>query len=375
MIYGDRKIRVLFAHNSIPEYRIEFWRQLENKVDLSIMITQNGLEEKIYGFEKNINGLNIIYYTPLMKMDDFVETYDLVVLPPVDSLVEYKIALQLRSAAKRRKKKYIYWTEKWVPDIKKQPLKKRVKNAIQGWMIKSVAKDANCCIAAGSKSAEYYNLIGVGSSKVHIAFDSSTSPMLEKSIDIRERYKIKRKTIILYFGRIVARKGPDILIDACKNLLDKYNAVLLMCGEGEDAEKCKLQAKDSPVIFTGKIQPVERRAFYQQSDIFVLPSYCMNGVCEAWGLTVNEAIECGTPVIATTAVGAAYDILANGSVAGIMIEENNKNALETAIESVLSKNIAFSRDEIQEFYQRFSVEKMADSFFEVFKSLMTVSEN
>ena len=93
------------------------------------------------------------------------------------------------------------------------------------------------------------------------------------------------------------------------------------------------------------------------------------------GATVNEAIECGTPVIATTAVGAAYDILANGSVACIMIEENNKNALETAIESVLSKNIAFSRDEIQEFYQRFSVEKMADSFFEVFKSLMTVSEN
>ena len=47
MSYGDRKIRVLFAHNSIPEYRIEFWRQLGNKVDLSIMITQNGLEEKI----------------------------------------------------------------------------------------------------------------------------------------------------------------------------------------------------------------------------------------------------------------------------------------------------------------------------------------
>ena len=148
-----------------------------------------------------------------------------------------------------------------------------------------------------------------------------------------------------------------------------------MFGEVEDTEQCKLQAKDSPVIFTGKIQPMERRAFYQQSDIFVLPSYCMNGICEAWGLTVNEAIECGTPVIATTAVGAAYDILANGSVAGIMIEENNKNALETAIESVLSKNITFSRDEIQEFYKKFSIEKMADSFFEAFKSLMDESEN
>lgn len=371
---NEKKINVLFVHNSIPEYRIEFWRQLGNEINLDILVTRTGLEEKIYGLEKNVTGLNITPYTTSINLEGLVEKYDIIILPPVDSILEYKVALRLKFIAKSKKKKYIYWTEKWVPDIKLQPLKKRIKNVIQGLLIKSVAQGADYCIAAGSKSAEYYDLLGINKDKVRIAYDSSTSPELKEHIDIREKYKIGEKKIILYFGRIVERKGPDVLIEACKDILKKNNSVLLMCGEGEYIDECKMMAKGYPIIFAGKIQPAIRRAFYQQSDVFVLPSYCKDGNCEAWGLTVNEAIECGTPVISTTAVGAAYDILENSREAGMMVKEKDIKILRNAIETVLDGTMKYNRNTIKKYYQKFSIREMSDSFLKIFNETQCKSK-
>lgn len=41
------KKRILFIHNSVPEYRIEFWKLLEKKVELYLLITSKNLEKNI----------------------------------------------------------------------------------------------------------------------------------------------------------------------------------------------------------------------------------------------------------------------------------------------------------------------------------------
>ena len=61
------------------------------------------------------------------------------------------------------------------------------------------------------------------------------------------------------------------------------------------------------------------------SDVFVLPS--KSG--ETWGLTVNEALACGRPVLVSDRVGCAADVADRSC--GRVFPWNDLSALERAI--------------------------------------------
>lgn len=361
--YGGAMKKVLFIHNSIPEYRVVFWRYLGKYVSLKLVITNPDVEKKIYGFDKNIDGLDIECLTSTSKgaWKQLVSDSEVVILPPIDSLHEYIIAKTIRKMCIDEDKQFIYWTEKWVPSNNQQPLKKKIKNWVQTLMIKSVVKGANECIASGSQSKAYLEKkVGVNPAIIHVAYDSSTSPHTINREDIRRKYAIpKEQKIILFLGRLISRKGCDVLIKACLPLLKQGKYCLLIAGTGDAEESLKAQSHGIENIrFVGKIQPIQRRDYFEQSDAFVLPSVIEGGVIEAWGLTVNEALECGTPVIATDAVGAAYDLLNERN--GIMIKQADAKALREGIVKVLDK--LPNREEIKKEYSKYSVRQMALEF-------------
>lgn len=103
-------------HNSVPEYRISFWKALSALTDLTIVITERNLEEKIYNFEKDIQDLKIKYWNPILLK--YVHMYDAVILPPVESLKDYIIARKIRKICIKSAIPFFYWTEKWIPDKK-----------------------------------------------------------------------------------------------------------------------------------------------------------------------------------------------------------------------------------------------------------------
>jgi glycosyltransferase involved in cell wall biosynthesis len=57
---------------------------------------------------------------------------------------------------------------------------------------------------------------------------------------------------------------------------------------------------------------------------------------EPWGLVVNEVMNQGVPVVATTAVGAAAGGLVQHGVNGFVVPERDSRALAQEIEQVLS---------------------------------------
>ena len=61
-------------------------------------------------------------------------------------------------------------------------------------------------------------------------------------------------------------------------------------------------------------------AVYKAADILVLPS-----ISETWGLAVNEAMAAGTPVIVTSKVGCAYDLVKDGQT-GFYFDLNSPEA-------------------------------------------------
>jgi len=62
------------------------------------------------------------------------------------------------------------------------------------------------------------------------------------------------------------------------------------------------------------------------ADMFVMPSFS-----DPWGLTINEAMAAGLPVITTTNVGAQELIQGNG----FLIPPRNTEALKHALEHLL----------------------------------------
>ena len=86
-------MKVLFIHNSVPEYRLEFWRILSGKVELQLLITDKDCERKAYGFQKDESGLNISCLTLSnyqQRLHDTCE-FEVVVVCQVDDKNDYQL--------------------------------------------------------------------------------------------------------------------------------------------------------------------------------------------------------------------------------------------------------------------------------------------
>jgi glycosyltransferase involved in cell wall biosynthesis len=66
------------------------------------------------------------------------------------------------------------------------------------------------------------------------------------------------------------------------------------------------------------------KVIYRLADIFILPS---KGPEETWGLSVNEALASGIPVLVSSKCGCAYDLVIEG-VNGYTFESDNKSDLK-----------------------------------------------
>lgn len=105
--------------------------------------------------------------------------------------------------------------------------------------------------------------------------------------------------MVFFVGRHAEQKGIEHLIYGFKKFLDDGNeASLVIGGEGHMTDALEnfveiLGLKDE-VFFTGFIPREELGDYYREADAFVSPS-----INEPFGLTITEALESGTQVLAT----------------------------------------------------------------------------
>lgn len=138
----------------------------------------------------------------------------------------------------------------------------------------------------------------------------------------------------LYLGRIRPYKNIDIAIKAFAKITKKYpTAKLTIAGWGESLPKLKQLAKDlkltKSVIFAEKVSEEEKIKLLGQSWAMIQPSSF-----EGWGITVIEANACGTPVIATDAIGLRDSVLHDET--GVLIPIRNDIALAKAMVEIIT---------------------------------------
>ena len=128
---------------------------------------------------------------------------------------------------------------------------------------------------------------------------------------IRDRLGInKSQTIVSFFGKLIPKKTE--LLQAIPFLSNEFikNVSFCFIGSGELLPSLKDKAKTIESFygiksfFPGFINQSLLVDWYLASDVVVLPS---RRAGETWGLVVNEALQAGSSVVVSEAVGCSAD--------------------------------------------------------------------
>jgi glycosyltransferase involved in cell wall biosynthesis len=154
----------------------------------------------------------------------------------------------------------------------------------------------------------------------------------ERRHDLRAEYGIGDDDfVVLGVMKFVPREDPLTLLNSVARVLKSESSLspvrkthLVMVGDGVLRTEMKkiIEAQSIPnVYFPGYVSYSSLPSFFALADIFVHPAKQ-----ESWGVTVNEAIVCGLPVVAANSVGASDDLIVNG-VNGLTFPAGDTNAL------------------------------------------------
>ncbi|MEE1941224.1 glycosyltransferase family 4 protein [Streptomyces sp. TRM 70361] len=139
--------------------------------------------------------------------------------------------------------------------------------------------------------------------------------------------------VLLYHGRIDARKGVFELLEAVRLLLARGRRLrLLVSGTGPDADAVARRAREpelaAAVEVLGPAGYHEAPAVYHRGDVFVSPTWA-----EGFSNTILEAMATGLPVVSTRAVGVV-DCVRDG-VNGLLVPPRDPAALADAVGRLL----------------------------------------
>jgi glycosyltransferase involved in cell wall biosynthesis len=145
------------------------------------------------------------------------------------------------------------------------------------------------------------------------------------------------KFLLLFYGRLHAKKGLDLLADALVGMrTDHPDLHLLLAGKDDGSLTPLLRRLDdaslsSRVTWVGHVDGLRARQVWGAADAFVLPSYS-----EGFSMAVLEALACRLPVMITTACHFPEVVPAG---AGIVVEPNAA-AVEQGLRDLLERSLA-----------------------------------
>jgi len=153
--------------------------------------------------------------------------------------------------------------------------------------------------------------------------------------ELKAKYVVDAKFVLLSMGRLVEKKGFKYLIEALPAILAENKDIkLLICGKGplqgglENLAK-KLNVQDH-IIFVGYVGGEKKLDYFAMSDIVIVPSIvASSGDTEGMPVVVLEALAAGKPCIVTD-VGGIPDVIKNNEN-GFVIRQKNPNDIAATV--------------------------------------------
>jgi phosphatidylinositol alpha-1,6-mannosyltransferase len=159
--------------------------------------------------------------------------------------------------------------------------------------------------------------------------------------EVRRRYGLTDRPVVVCVSRLVSRKGQDVLIRAFPAIRQRVpGAALLIVGGGPYRSMLERLARESgagrDIVFTGGVPWADLPAHYAAGDVFAMP--CRT---RRWGLDVEglgivylEASATGLPVIAGDS-GGAPDAVREGDT-GYVVGGRDISAVTDRVATLLA---------------------------------------
>lgn len=162
--------------------------------------------------------------------------------------------------------------------------------------------------------------------------------------------------VVLWLGRVAFEKRLDVLLDAFAAVRkDEKDLRLVIAGSGPATGEFRSRAMnlglDGSIRFVGHVRDEDVPLYYNAADVFASAS-----AFETQGLTLLEAMACGTPS-AVAAAGGFLDVVEDGHN-GYLFEPDNVAAASEGLRRALSAPSAL-RSAARETARQYGIDRCA----------------
>ncbi|MBN1356801.1 glycosyltransferase family 4 protein [bacterium] len=364
-------MKVCLITNIIPPYRLPLFESIGKRYDLTVLVSARMESNRwwkawdsryarhfrsvcLSGWSFGSGG-KTVYFQPSLLLELRKLSCDVI----VNSGFGFNTLLTAvygRTTGKR----LLFWSEATV-------FSARNANPVRRFLRKIIVRMHHGFIPSGKEATEYLRSLGAGTERCFTAVDAVDTYRNSPDPDRIER-KISEigsgiaGIKILYSGRFVPGKGLDLLLKAFSKIRDRDRCALILMGGGPDEIKLRRLTSDlnlQNVVFAGMKDETEKWAYYLASDMFVFPT-----LGDVWGLVLNEAMQCGLPVICSPFAGAAADLVCHGEN-GYIADPRDIGSLTRRMDQ-LTGNESLRREmgrRSLEIIQSYSIAASAEGFF------------
>lgn len=146
---------------------------------------------------------------------------------------------------------------------------------------------------------------------VNVVDNSSIRDFLSNKLKTEDA---RNEKYFISVARMIEKKNIEGLIVSFSNFVNENPSYadfrLLLCGDGplrEDLQQKAIELDNGNIEFCGHVRQPELFEYISNAKALILPSRS-----EQWGLVVNEALACGTPVLVSDYCGCVPELVIEG---------------------------------------------------------------
>lgn len=380
---NSKKQKVIFIHKIFANYRKPVFDLLADQVELLVLHGHNnsGIETVKSGYSKRIPSVQYWFNNTALIL---FPLWQIIKNRPQVVILEFALGIInlpfIILVCKLLGIRCAFWSHGYDRSIGFKP-KTRFTDRYRLFLMRWVGAN----IVYGLEDKEILKQY-LTKSKIFIAqntLDTISTSRIRKELELDGRSKIKNRLgikhdiNIIFIGRIIPAKQPELLIEMYKLLKDKYDLVVGVhfIGDGSMLSKIKETVKTKSIekdfYFHGAIyDDFKNGELLFISDLMVMPGYL--------GLSVNHAFCFDCPVLSFKKINGypahspeVEHVIHNRT--GFLLEEHSANALAAAGHKLFTDNSL--KHEFQENIKlmvtdTFPLEKMVDGLVECVDYLM-----
>lgn len=340
-------MRVLFITNVLTPYRIYFFDELSEQITklggsikvLVMLAPDHNLYWKYEDYQREYTELLPVKYLK-DKSDYFINFHVKSKILEFDpnyvigcGAYWYPTIIYAQYVCRTHKIKMLYWSESnKIRLFDKSGISYRVREALR----KNIYRKMNGFIYPGKYALElihdynqdakfWFELPNL------IDYRDYTRVKFEKE-QIRKELGIGKELSLFCPARLSYEKGVIPFLKLFSETeLKKYSTVYI-AGKGPEEEKTKevIESYKLKVVLLGYVNQATMIKYYNACDVFVLPS-----LSDASPLTCVEALWCGIPLVLSSAIGNAPEVLIEGKN-GFQFDYGNKEQAIKILNNIMT---------------------------------------